>query len=263
MNQHSAQIPLRPFVLIWLITILLLVVLSFLVAIHLLAQFWLFVPLLLLSLVVIDTLQNKSSLRRNYPLVGRLRYLFESIRPELRQYFFEGELDGRPFNRRQRSIVYQRAKDVKQTISFGMQDDPNRIGYEWAAHTVYPKKADPSTFRVLIGNRQCTHPYNCSIVSIGAMSFGAMSPTAISALNKGAAKGGFAHNTGEGGISEYHLHGADIIWQIGTGYIGCRNDDGSFSETLFTKNAALPQVKMIELKLSQGAKPGQGGLLPA
>ncbi|HEX5168725.1 MAG TPA: FMN-binding glutamate synthase family protein [Cyclobacteriaceae bacterium] len=263
MNQHSAQIPLRPFVLIWLITILLLVVLSFLVAIHLLAQFWLFVPLLLLSLVVIDTLQNKSSLRRNYPLVGRLRYLFESIRPELRQYFFEGELDGRPFNRRQRSIVYQRAKDVKQTISFGMQDDPNRIGYEWAAHTVYPKKADPSTFRVLIGNRQCTHPYNCSIVSIGAMSFGAMSPTAISALNKGAAKGGFAHNTGEGGISEYHLHGADIIWQIGTGYFGCRNDDGSFSETLFTKNAALPQVKMIELKLSQGAKPGQGGLLPA
>ena len=255
--------PVRPFLLVWLLTVILLVAFSFLVAIHALASFWLFIPLLLLIVVAFDTFQNKSTLRKNYPLVGRLRYLFESVRPELRQYFFEGELDGKPFNRRQRSIVYQRAKNVKQTISFGMQDDPNRIGYEWAAHTVYPKKADPTTFKVLIGNFQCTHPYDGSIFNIGAMSYGAMSKTAIESLNKGAAKGNFAHNTGEGGISEYHLHGADIIWQIGTGYFGCRNDDGSFSETLFVTNACLPQVKMIELKLSQGAKPGHGGLLPA
>ena len=263
MNLNNTHIPVRPFLLVWLLTGILLVAFSFMVAIHVLASFWLFIPLLLLIVVAFDTFQNKSSLRKNYPLVGRLRYLLESVRPELRQYFFESELDGKPFNRRQRSIVYQRAKNVKQTISFGMHDDPNRIGYEWAAHTVYPKKADPATFRVVFGNFQCTHPYDSSIFNIGAMSYGAMSKTAIASLNKGAAKGNFAHNTGEGGISEYHLHGADIIWQIGTGYFGCRNNDGSFSESLFASNAALPEVKMIELKLSQGAKPGHGGLLPA
>ena len=263
MNIHKIHIPLRPFLLVWMFTGILFVVVSFLVAIHALAQFWLFAPLLLLGIVAFDTFQNKSSLRRNFPLVGRLRYLFESVRPEFRQYFFEGELDGKPFNRRQRSIVYQRAKNEKQTISFGMQDDPNRIGYEWAAHSVYPKRSDPANFKVLIGNYQCRNPYNASIFNIGGMSYGALSKTAISSLNKGAAKGGFAHNTGEGGISEYHLHGADLVWQIGTGYFGCRNDDGTFSESLFEKNASLPQVKMIELKLSQGAKPGHGGLLPA
>ena len=252
-----------PFLLIWLVTVILLVTFSFLVVNHAIAGVWLIIPLLLLVLVAFDTFQNKRAILKNYPLIGRLRYFLESFRPELRQYFFENELDGRPFNRRQRSIVYQRAKNEKQTISFGMQDDPNRIGYEWAAHTVYPKKADPASFRVLIGNLQCRHPYNASIFNIGAMSFGALSKTAISSLNKGAAKGGFAHNTGEGGISEYHLHGADIIFQIGTGYFGARNDDGSFSETLFASKASLPQVKMIELKLSQGAKPGHGGLLPA
>ncbi|TAH40590.1 MAG: FMN-binding glutamate synthase family protein [Bacteroidetes bacterium] len=252
-----------PFLLVWLSTILLLVTFGSLVVSHVIVSTWLLFPLLLLALVSFDTFQKKHAIRKNYPIIGRLRYLLESIRPEIRQYFFENELDGKPFNRRQRSIVYQRAKDVKQTISFGMQDDPNRIGYEWAAHTIYPKKADPATFRVLIGNTQCRQPYNASILNIGAMSFGALSKTAIASLNKGAAKGGFAHNTGEGGISEYHLHGADIIWQIGTGYFGCRNNDGSFSEELFAKNAGIPEVKMIELKLSQGAKPGHGGLLPA
>ena len=260
MNLNKLHIP---FLLIWMITIILLVAFCFLVVTHTLAITWLLFPLLLLALVAYDTFQNKHAIRKNYPLVGRLRYLLESFRPELRQYFFENELDGKPFNRRQRSIVYQRAKNEKQTISFGMQDDPNRVGYEWAAHTVYPKKADPSTFRVLIGNNQCRHPYNASIFNIGAMSFGALSKTAIASLNKGAAKGGFAHNTGEGGISEYHLHGGDIIYQFGTGYFGCRNEDGSFSETLFADKASLAQVKMIELKLSQGAKPGHGGLLPA
>ncbi len=263
MSQYKIQIPLRPFVLVWMVAIILMMLFSLLVASHLLPQAWLFVPLALLAVVAYDTFQNKSSLRKNYPLVGRLRYLFESVRPELRQYFFEGELDGKPFNRRQRSIVYQRAKNEKQTISFGMQDDPNRIGYEWVAHSVYPKKANPATFRVMIGNRQSRQPYDASIFNIGAMSYGALSKTAVSSLNKGAAMGGFAHNTGEGGISDYHLHGGDLIWQFGTGYFGCRNDDGSFSESLFAKNAALPQVKMIEVKLSQGAKPGHGGLLPA
>jgi glutamate synthase domain-containing protein 2 len=252
-----------PFLLVWMVTVILLVTFSFLVSNHSLDAVWIIIPLLLLALVAYDTIQNKHAIRKNYPLIGRLRYLLESFRPELRQYFFENELDGKPFNRRQRSIVYQRAKNEKQTISFGMQDDPNRIGYEWAAHTVYPKKADPASFRTTIGNHQCKHPYDASILNIGAMSFGALSKTAIASLNKGAAKGGFAHNTGEGGISEYHLHGADIIYQIGTGYFGCRNDDGSFSATLFADKTSLPQVKMIELKLSQGAKPGHGGLLPA
>lgn len=263
MSTPKIQIPVKPFLLVWLCTVILLAVFSLLVAAHLLDRAWLFVPLVLLALVAYDTFQNKHAIRKNYPLVGRLRYLFESIRPEFRQYFFEGELDGKPFNRRQRSIVYQRAKNVKQTISFGMQDDPNRIGYEWAAHSVYPKKADHTHFRVLIGNEQCKQPYSASIYNIGAMSYGALSKTAITALNKGAMKGSFAHNTGEGGISEFHLQGADIIWQIGTGYFGCRNDDGTFSEALFAAKSTLPQVKMIEIKLSQGAKPGHGGLLPA
>jgi glutamate synthase domain-containing protein 2 len=260
MNLNKLHIP---FLLIWMTTVILLVVFSFLVVNHAFARIWLLIPLLLLVLVAYDTFQNKHAIKKNYPLVGRLRYLLESFRPELRQYFFENELDGRPFNRRQRSIVYQRAKNEKQTISFGMQDDPNRIGYEWAAHTVYPKKADPASFRTIIGNHQCKHPYDASIFNIGAMSFGALSKTAIASLNKGAAKGGFAHNTGEGGISEYHLHGGDIIYQFGTGYFGCRDEDGRFSETLFAGKASIPQVKMIELKLSQGAKPGHGGLLPA
>lgn len=263
MSRYSFNVPLRPFVLVWLLTAVSLVVCSLLVAVNMLDQFWLFIPLVLLMIVGYDTFQNKSTLRKNYPLVGRLRYLFESVRPEIRQYFFEGELDGKPFNRRQRSIVYQRAKNEKQTISFGMQDDPNRIGYEWAAHSIYPKKADRAGFRVLFGNTQCKQPYVGSVLNIGAMSYGALSRTAITSLNKGAYIGNFAHNTGEGGISEYHLQGGDLIWQIGTGYFGCRTHQGNFSETLFARNATLPQVKMIELKLSQGAKPGHGGILPA
>lgn len=263
MEPFKIQIPSKPFAVIWALAIILMAVFSLLVASHLLPRIWLFAPLSLLAVVAYDTFQNKHSLRKNYPLVARFRYLLESIRPEMRQYFFEGELDGKPFNRRQRSIVYQRAKNEKQTISFGMQDDPNRIGYEWAAHSVYPKKANPASFRVTIGNHQTKQPFDTSIFNIGAMSYGALSKTAVSSLNKGAAMGGFAHNTGEGGISDYHLHGGDLIWQIGTGYFGCRNEQGGFSKSLFEKNAALPQVKMIELKLSQGAKPGHGGLLPA
>lgn len=252
-----------PFIIVWSIAVLLLFITSLFVATHLWDGLLLFVPLVILSLVTYDTFQNKHSIRKNYPLIGRLRYFFESIRPELRQYFFEGELDGKPFNRRQRSIVYQRAKNEKQTISFGMQDDPNRIGYEWAAHSVYPKQANFSSLRVTVGNLQCAQPYSASVLNIGAMSYGALSKTAISSLNNGAALGNFAHNTGEGGISDFHLQGGDIIWQIGTGYFGCRDQNGKFDETLFAEKAGVEQVKMIEIKLSQGAKPGHGGLLPS
>lgn len=231
---------------------------------HTLSYWWSVIPFLFIVMAFYDNfIQRKRALLQNFPLLGRLRYLFESVRPEFRQYFFEGELDGKPFNRRQRSIVYQRAKNVKQTISFGMQDDPERIGYEWAAHSIYTKKASIDNFRVMVGNEQCKHPYSLSVLNISAMSYGALSKTAVTALNEGAMLGGFAHNTGEGGISEYHLKGGDIIWQIGTGYFGCRDENGNFSPELFKKNALIPNVKMIEIKVSQGAKPGHGGLLPA
>jgi len=218
-------------------------------------------PLLLVS--VYDRSQKKQSLKRNYPVIGRLRYFFESIRPELRQYFFESDLDGKPFNRRQRSIVYQRAKNEKQTVAFGMQADPLQPGYEWVSHSMYPVHVDAKDLRVTIGNEYCRKPYSASILNIGAMSYGALSKTAIMSLNEGAMLGGFAHNTGEGGISPHHLRGGDLIWQIGTGYFGCRTEEGRFDPAGFRERAILPQVKMIELKLSQGAKPGHGGILPA
>jgi glutamate synthase domain-containing protein 2 len=248
--------------IIWSITVLFSVASATLVYSNYLPIWFLIIPIALLYMVIADTFQSSHTVKKNYPIVGRFRYFLESFRPEMRQYFIEGELDGKPFNRRQRSIVYQRAKNVKQTISFGMQDDPNRIGYEWAAHSIYPKRADKQFFRTTVGNDQCLQPYSASIYNISAMSYGALSKTAVSSLNRGAQKGGFAQNTGEGGISDFHLEGGDLIWQIGTGYFGCRKDDGTFSEELFSEKANIPQVKMIELKLSQGAKPGHGGLLP-
>jgi len=263
MSNEKFNFTSKPFILVWLVSFALLGIFSFFVATHLLDRFWLFLPLGILIVVTYDSLQSKHSLRKNFPLIGRLRYLFESVRPEFRQYFFEGELDGKPFNRRQRSIVYQRAKNQKQTISFGMQDDPNRIGYEWAAHSVYPKTVNPADLRVWVGGSSCSQPYHASIVNIGAMSYGALSKTAITSLNNGAMIGKFAHNTGEGGISNFHLSGGDIIWQIGTGYFGCRDEHGNFDPKLFEEKSNYHQVKMIELKLSQGAKPGHGGLLPA
>lgn len=249
--------------IIWSLSVLFLAAILYFVATEQINIVFVVLPVFILAIAAMDTFQKKHTIKKNYPVVGRLRYLFESVRPEFRQYFFEGELDGKPFNRRQRSIVYQRAKNQKQTISFGMQDDPNRIGYEWAAHSIYPKKADSNNFRTLVGSPQCDQPYSASVLNISAMSYGALSKTAITSLNKGAQKGNFAHNTGEGGISDFHLQGGDLIWQIGTGYFGCRNEDGTFSEKLFKERATLPSVKMIEIKLSQGAKPGHGGLLPA
>jgi glutamate synthase domain-containing protein 2 len=221
------------------------------------------VPLTLLGFY--DIIQKRHTVLRNYPVLGHMRYLLEMIRPEIQQYFVERDIDGRPFSRDQRSVIYQRSKGQLDTAPFGTQIHLYHPGSEWLDHTLNETaqmdEADP---RVLIGNHQCSQPYSSSRYNISAMSYGSLSKTAILALNKGAKSGNFSHNTGEGGLSPYHLEGGgDIVWQIGTGYFGCRNPDGSFSETLFTEKAHHPHVKMIEIKLSQGAKPGHGGILPA
>ena len=213
---------------------------------------------------VSDIRQERHSILRNYPVAGHLRYVFEEVRPEFRQYFFESETDGVPFTRDQRAIVYQRAKMQLQTRPFGTQLDVYRPAYEWITHSIAPAPHAREPFRVTIGGPDCAQPYAASIYNISAMSFGALSANAIRALNKGAAMGGFAHDTGEGGLSPYHReHGGDIIWEIGSGYFGCRTPEGTFSPETFSETARLDQVKMIELKLSQGAKPGHGGVLPA
>ena len=212
-----------------------------------------------------DMKQTKRSILRNYPVIGHFRYLFEYIRPEMRQYFVESDAEATPFSRSQRSLVYQRAKGESDKRPFGTQLDVKAIGYEWINHSIAPTTLASHDFRITIGDASsgCTQPYNASIFNISAMSFGALSANAILALNSGAKRGNFAHDTGEGSISEHHrVHGGDLIWEIGSGYFGCRNDDGTFNEAKFAENATLPQVKMIELKLSQGAKPGHGGVLP-
>jgi glutamate synthase domain-containing protein 2 len=211
-----------------------------------------------------DTRQRRHSVLRNYPVVGHLRFLMEFVRPELRQYFIESDREAAPFSRQQRSLVYQRAKGDPDKRPFGTQLDVHATGYEWINHSMAPTQLPSHDFRVLIGGGgSCTQPYNASVFNISAMSFGALSANAILALNGGAKKGGFAHDTGEGSISTHHrVHGGDLIWEIGSGYFGCRNDDGSFSEERFVASASEPQVKMIEVKLSQGAKPGHGGVLP-
>ncbi|MFL0352139.1 FMN-binding glutamate synthase family protein [Xanthomarina sp. GH4-25] len=243
------------------------------VSIALLALLWppilwaYFVVIPLILLGVFDLLQKKRSIRRNFPLIGRIRYMLESIRPEIMQYFVETDTQGRPINRILRSLVYQRAKGQNDTEPFGTQMDIYHSGYEWMEHSMYAKNnpKDIGEFpRLLIGGKDCKQPYSSSLLNISAMSFGSLSDNAIMALNKGAKMGNFAHNTGEGGISDYHLkYGGDLIWQIGTGYFCCRHDDGTFNEVTFRENAILPEVKMIEIKLSQGAKPGHGGILPA
>lgn len=215
---------------------------------------------------IADMVQKHQSIRRNFPVLGRLRYVFEDLRPKIQQYFIESDTDGVPINRIDRSVIYQRAKEQIDTTPFGTQLNVYAEGYEWMNHSIVP--LDFHTIdhhpKVKVGNKHCTQPYLSSVLNISAMSFGSLSSNAIEALNAGAKIGGFAHNTGEGGLSPYHLkHGGDIIWQIGTGYFGARDSEGRFSEDAFRKNATLPQVKMIELKLSQGAKPGHGGILPA
>ena len=210
-----------------------------------------------------DLFQKKHSLLRNYPISAHIRYLIESFRPELRQYLLESETDGMPFPRVQRALVYQRAKGVNDKIPFGTQLDATAKGYEWLNPSVVPAINTGGGFRINIGNEQCGQPYNASVLNISAMSFGSLSGAAIRALNKAAHMGGFAHDTGEGGISTHHrLHGGDLIWEIGSGYFGCRDDQGNFCADLFAAQALEPQVKMVEIKLSQGAKPGHGGILP-
>lgn len=228
---------------------------------------WL-LPLTTLALIIAiyDANQHHHSILKNYPLVGRARWLIESMRPFIQQYILESDTDGKPISRMYRSIVYQRAKDAIDSSPYGTQLDTYRPGYEWIGHSLSAMEIDEmdENPRVIIGGTCCEHPYSASILNISAMSFGALSANAVQALNKGAAKGGFYHNTGEGGLTPYHLdNGGDIVWQIGTGYFGCRNKDGSFNADLFKEKAVHPNVKMIEIKLSQGAKPGHGGILPA
>ncbi|WP_038369116.1 FMN-binding glutamate synthase family protein [Brackiella oedipodis] len=226
---------------------------------------WVFAIITLaLSLVGIwDLIQPNHSVRRNYPVIGNLRFIFEAIRPEIRQYFIESDEDNLPFSREERSIVYQRAKQQIDKRPFGTIENVYRDGYEWIGHSMVPSKIEDYDFRRRIGSKACTQPYDCSIFNISAMSFGALSANAVLSLNKGAQLGGFAHDTGEGGISRYHIkHGGDLIWNIGSGYFGCRDAEGNFSPEEFAKRATMPQVKMIEIKLSQGAKPGHGGVLP-
>ncbi len=211
-----------------------------------------------------DVLQKKHTLLRTYPVIGHLRYLFEIFRPEFRQYFFEGEHDYLPFSRAQRSLVYQRAKQQSSEKAFGTLLDIYEPSYEFISHSVKPvAQADPDSFRVWIGGDQCKQPYSASIFNISAMSFGSLSANAIRALNKGAKMGNFSHDTGEGSISPYHLEFAgDLVWELGSAYFGCRDSMGQFDPEKFARQAALPNVKMIEIKLSQGAKPGHGGILP-
>src|ERR1700726_1223086 len=211
-----------------------------------------------------DLLQQNHAVLRNYPISAHLRFLLEEIRPEMRQYFFESEKDGMPFSRDTRSLIYQRAKMVLDKRPFGTQEDVYRDGYEWMHHSVEPKvHSGGEQFRITIGGPDCARPYSASVFNISAMSFGALSPNAVRALNAGAKKGGFAHDTGEGGVSPYHReNGGDIIWEIGSGYFGCRNRDGRFSPERFARVASDDQIKMVELKVSQGAKPGHGGVLP-
>lgn len=220
-----------------------------------------FIPLFLLGLH--DITQTKHAIRRNFPVIGNFRYLLEMIRPEINQYFIESNTDGTPINRENRSIVYQRAKRVTDTIPFGTQHDVYRDGYEFVGHSMRPTHLDPQKFRVSVGGKDCLVPYEASIFNISAMSYGSLSQNAILALNGGAKDGNFAHNTGEGGLSDWHLqNGGDLIWQIGTGYFGCRDEKGNFDPTLFAEKSHNPKVKMIEIKMSQGAKPGHGGILP-
>ncbi len=222
--------------------------------------------LVFFALVVLgirDLLQKRHAILRNYPVIGHLRFLFEYIGPEIRQYFIESDTDAAPFSRAQRSLVYQRAKGEQDNRPFGTQLDVGQRGYEWVNHSMMPTHLASSDFRITIGP-DTAQPYQASIFNISAMSFGSLSGNAILALNQGARLGHFAHDTGEGSISSYHrVHGGDLIWEIGSGYFGCRDGDGRFSPERFVANACEPQVKMIEIKLSQGAKPGHGGILPA
>jgi glutamate synthase domain-containing protein 2 len=215
------------------------------------------------ALGIADLTQTRHAIRRNYPVIGNLRFVLESIRPEIRQYFLEGDTQQLPFSRADRSLVYQRAKKEIDKRPFGTQRDVYSSDYEWINHSMDPTHPENSDFRITIGGPDCTRRYSSPVLNISAMSFGALSANAVLALNKGAALGNFAHDTGEGGVSRYHLaNNGNLIWNIGSGYFGCRDEHGNFSESIFARQATQDNIKMIEIKLSQGAKPGHGGILP-
>ncbi|MGH3491790.1 MAG: glutamate synthase-related protein, partial [Sciscionella sp.] len=232
----------------------------------LVSSWWLFLAVPLLALAALgtyDLLQRRHSVLRNYPILGHLRFLMEALRPEMQQYFIERNFDGRPYDRDTRSIVYQRAKGIEGEEPFGTERNVYSVGYESFVHSLCPVP-EPRTLPVArIGGPDCTQPYDMALLNVSAMSFGALSANAILALNGGAKLGGFAHDTGEGGLSEHHLQpGGDLVWEIGTGYFGTRTPDGDFDEQQFKDKAAHSAVKCVSLKLSQGAKPGLGGVLP-
>lgn len=212
---------------------------------------------------VYDIFQKKHTILRNFPVIGHMRYLLELIGPEIHQYFVESDTDGKPIDKNHRTYIYERAKEVTQTHPFGTELDTWDDNYKWMHHSIYPAKKMQTLPRVIVGGKNCQKPYSASLFNISAMSFGALSKNAIEALNLGAKAGNFFHDTGEGGISKYHLQGGDLVWEIGTGYFGCRTEDGQFDPIQFKEKANWKQVKMIEIKLSQGAKPGHGGVLPA
>ncbi|WP_209020577.1 FMN-binding glutamate synthase family protein [Nocardioides sp. 1609] len=226
---------------------------------------WFLLLAVVLGLLVVgvhDLVQKQHAILRNYPVIGHMRFLMEGIRPELQQYFIERNFDGRPYDRNTRSSIYQRSKGQQEEQPFGTERDLYAVGYEYLVHSTRPVDPLPEPPRVRIGGPDCTQPYDMALLNVSAMSFGSLSGSAIEALNRGAAGGGFAHDTGEGAISPYHRQGGDLVWEIGSGYFGCRTPDGGFDEDEFAAKAADPQVKMVSIKLSQGAKPGLGGVLP-
>lgn len=240
-----------------------LVIATWIVALLIKSYYWIPVLLTCLYLVgIYNTAQTKHAILRNFPVLGYFRYFFEGISPEMQQYFIERETDGKPFPRHQRSAAYRRAKNLSDTVAFGTQLEVNHRKYEGIKHSIYAKTPMEDLPKVVVGNEQCSQPYVASLFNISAMSFGSLSDRAQISLNRGAKKGQFFHNTGEGGISPYHMEGGDLCWQIGTGYFGCRDDKGNFSPELFAEKSKIESVKMIEIKLSQGAKPGHGGVLP-
>lgn len=219
---------------------------------------------LAVGLGIYDLLQSKHSILSNYPIAGHIRYVLEDFRPEIRQYLLEDDKEQVPFSRQQRALVYQRAKNVSDTNAFGTLDNLYAHGKEWFLQSAVSEPIKNKDFRIIVGGERCKQPHDMSVFNISAMSFGSLSANAIMALNQGAKMGGFTHDSGEGAISPYHRKfGGDLIWELGTGYFGCRDDNGNFDPLSFAEKAVDPQVKMIEIKLSQGAKPGQGGVLPA
>ena len=218
---------------------------------------------LIFGIGIYDLFQKKHSILRNFPVLGHMRFLLEMIGPEIHQYFVEDATDGKPIDRNHRTYIYERAKLQNETHPFGTELNVEAENYKWMKHSIYPSKLLEESPRILVGGPDCKQPYSASIFNISAMSYGALSKNAIMALNLGAKAGNFFHDTGEGGIAEYHLKGGDLVYEVGTGYFGCRTEDGNFSPEKFKEKAALPNVKMIEIKISQGAKPGHGGVLPA